>query len=385
LIVYGQSNAGLTVATDTDTRLRKPLFPRTVVGSSLGFFNTKATMSPNLATAPFTDLYDPPAAIGHFPATLDAFAAEQIARDAGRAPTGLYAYTQYQSAQPITAFVKGSVNYQDLIGEIRRTAASAKLYKRSFVVRGIVWVQGEFATDNYGATLEQLADDLAADIVATTGQAVRPELLIQQINRHGAQPTVTGVELDQLALAKRRQGTGITMIGPMYQGRFGAADVIHVSDLGKMMLADVVGIVFDRIRRGLSFTPIWPVAVSRSGAVIDIKFNVPGNGLALDKDVLPNDIANYGFVFKEDVPTAFIQSVQIVGSDTVRLTLNQVPAGVNPQVQYALGNEATTDRFSSTRGNLYSEASATSVYYRLGYPVPQRVRHYAVRFFVPVP
>lgn len=385
LLVYGQSNAGLYVATDVNANLRKPLFPRTVVGSSLGFYGTDTSVWPNVASAPFADLYDPPGAIGHLPATLDAYAAEQVARDAGHASTGLYAYSQYQGGQPIGAFIKGSVNYQDLMNEVRRAAASAKLYKRTFVVRGIVWIQGETVSANYGATLEQLADDLATDIVAITGQKVRPELMIQQINLPDAQPSVTGVELDQLALARRRQGSGITMVGPMYQGRFGAGDLMHVSDLGKMMLADVAGLVFDRIRRGVPFTPLWPVAVSRNGAVIDIKFNVPGNGLALDTDWLPNDIANYGFAYTDSVPSAYVQSVRIVGADTVRLTLNTAPTGGNGQVQYALGNEAAADGFSAGRGALYSEDSAASVYRRLGYPVPAKVRHYAVRFAIPVP
>jgi hypothetical protein len=385
LLVYGQSNAGLVVATDIDRRLRTPVFPHTVVGSSLAFWGDEATRWPSTPSAPVADLYDWPELIGHFPATLDAYAAEQVARDAGRPPTGLYAYTQYEAGAAIGSFVKGSTNYQLLLDEVRRATASAKLYKRSFAVRGVVWIQGETVSSDYGTTLERLADDLAADIVAITGQATRPELMIQQINLPDAQPSITGVELDQLALARRRQGSGITMIGPMYQGRYGAGDLMHVSDLGKMALADVVGLAFDRVRRGLPFTPLWPVAASRAGAVIDIRFNVPGNGLALDTDLLPNDIANYGFAYTDDAKSAFIQSVQIVGTDTVRLTLNRIPFGTNAQVQYALGNEAASDGFSAGRGNLYSEDKAPSLYRRLGYPVPAHVRHYAVRFALAVP
>jgi hypothetical protein len=383
LLVYGQSNAGLSVATDTNKALHIPLFPHTVVGSSLGFAGDNMTVVPNVTAASFADLYDAPSLIGHFPATLDAYAAERFARDAGRAPTGIYAYTQSQGAQPIDSFVKGSVNYQKLLADVRRTTASAKLYKRDFIVRGIVWIQGETVTGDYAATLEKLADDLAADIAAITGQTVRPELMIQQINTTDAQPGITGVELDQLALARRRLGKGITLIGPMYQARFGPGDIIHVSDLGKMALADVAGLVFDRVRRGLSFTPLWPLAATRTGVTIDVKFAVPGNGLAFDADLVP-PTPNQGFNFWDDTRSAHVVSVAIVGADTVRLTLDQVPTGPNPRVQYALGNDAVVDGFASGHGNLYSGDAASSVYQRLGYPVPAKVRHYAVRFEQPV-
>ncbi len=382
LLVYGQSNAGVSVATDADKALHRPLFPHTVVGSSLRFAGDEKS-GPGPATASFADLYDPPQLIGHYPATLDAYAAERVARDGGRAPTGLYAYTQSQGAQPITSFLRGGVNYETLVAEVRRATASAKLYKRNFLVRGIIWIQGESATSDYAAGLETLADTLVEDIMAITGQAVRPEFMIQQINTVDDKPGITGVELDQVALARRRQGRGITLIGPMYQARFGAGDIIHVSDLGKMALADVAGLVFDRIRRGLGFTPLWPVSAIRHGVTIDVKFAVPGNGLAFDTDLVP-PTPNQGFNFWDDSRSAEIVSVAIASPDTVRITLDRVPTGPNPRIQYALGNDAVIDRFASGRGNLYSEDSAASVYQRLGYPVPAKVRHYSIRFEEPV-
>jgi hypothetical protein len=382
LLVFGQSNAGLFVASDIDSNLHAPLFPHTVVGSSLGYWGDNTTVRPVVA-APFQDLYDPPSLIGHYPATLDAYAAERVARDAGRAPTGLYAYSQFQAGQAITAFVRGTINYQDLLDDVRRTAASAKLYKRSFVVRGIVWIQGEAPSGNYEASLETLADNLAEDIKAITGQSIRPELMIQQINTPDAQPVITGVELAQLALARRRFGSGITLIGPMYQGRLGFGDPVHVSDLGKMALADVAGLVFDRIRRGITFTPLWPVSVTRSGGVIDVRFALPGGPLAFDGDFVPAT-QDFGFVYHEPASPARVASVAIVAPDTVRITLDRVPAGPG-LLEYALGNENATDRFAAGRGNLYSEDNATSVYWRLGYPVPRKVRHYAVRFQEGVP
>ncbi|MEA3036611.1 MAG: hypothetical protein QOH04_2383 [Sphingomonadales bacterium] len=383
LLVFGQSNAGLFVASDINSNLHAPLFPHTVVGSSLGYWGDNTTIRPPVAAAPFQDLYDPPSLIGHYPATLDAYAAERVARDGGRAPTGLYAYSQFQPGQPITSFVRGTTNYQDLLDDVRRTVASAKLYKRTFVVRGIVWIQGETPSGNYEAMLETLADNVAEDIKAITGQSGRPELMIQQINTPDAQPAITGVELAQLALARRRFGSGITLIGPMYQGRFGANDPQHVSDLGKMALADVAGLAFDRIRRGLTFTPLWPVAVSRAGAVIDVRFALPGNGLAFDADFVPAT-PDFGFVYHEPASPAKVASVAIVAPDTVRITLDRVPVGPG-LLEYALGNETATDRFAAGRGNLYSEDNAISVYWRLGYPVPKKVRHYAVRFQEGVP
>jgi hypothetical protein len=383
LIVYGQSNAGLNVATDTNLNLRKPLFPHTVVGSSLYFAATDQTLWPNVAAPPFVDLYDPPDQSAHLPATLDAYAAEQVSRDGGRAPSGIYAYTQWQGGAPIEAFVKGSVNYRDLLAEVRRTTASAKLYGRSFAVRGIVWIQGETVSPNYGATLERLADDLAADIQAVTGQTSRPELMIQQINRLDPDPRITDVELDQLALARRRFGTGITMIGPMYQARLGAGDFIHVADTGKMALADVAGLAIDRIRRGQSFTPLWPIAVTRNGAEIDVKFAVPGKALAFDTDLVPPTTAQ-GFAYRDDANSAHIVAVALVGGDIVRITLDQAPSGTGRRIDYALGYEPANG-FVAARGNLYSEDAATSVYSRLGYPVPTKVRHYAVRFSEVVP
>ena len=127
-----------------------------------------------------------------------------------------------------------------------------------------------------------------------------------------------------------------------------------------------------------------PIAVTRNGVEIDVKFAVPGKALAFDGDVVP-PTPDQGFVYRDDANSAHIVAVTLVGADVVRITLDQPPTGGGRRIEYALDNQLAPDGFTSGRGNLYSEDAATSVYARLGYPVPTRVRHYAVRFSESVP
>ena len=376
---YGQSNAGGDSPPGPVAALRTALFPNTVVGGATRFFADGKDAVSDPAAAPLVDLFEPATHVSNLAATLTAFAAERVSRDAGRAPTGIYGFTVYENGEPITTFErKAAAPHNDfalLINDVRRATASARSYGRDFAVAGVLFVQGETPTAGYAASLRGLASDLAAAIMPITGQRTRPRLLIQQINQTDTFGRGSGVELDQLAVA--REGGDVVMVGPMYQGPL--SDYIHQGTIGRMMGADVAALVFDAVRRGQPFTPLWPTSVVRNGATIDVAFALPGAALAFDTDFVPMT-ANHGFGYQDETGPIPIGSVGIVDDRTVRIVLGTAPSGAGGRLDYALGNETDADGYAGGRGNLYSEAPTASVYFRLGYRVPPRPRHYAVRF-----
>lgn len=150
-----------------------------------------------------------------------------------------------------------------------------------------------------------------------------------------------------------------------------------------MMFADIAARALEAVRKGEVYRPVWPLTLTRSGKVIDVRFNVRGSGLRFDRDLVPASTAE-GFQFKDAAGVIPIASVNIAAPDTVRITLNHEPAGAAATLSYAMVDEAVA-KFSGPRGSLYSqEDGASTVYGRMGFAVPMHPRHYAVRFILPV-
>jgi hypothetical protein len=391
IFTFGQSNAGFMFAPGQPIITATP-FPHTVLKSQNGGiiggayrFSEKAVPFISLTSANERFLIS---------GSLDAFAAEQIGRDNGRTPTGLYHFTQYEDGKAIFDFLPDTPKYVALLSNIRMATASAALYGRQFVVRAIIWQQGETdifnKNDHYADELRQLIDGLQADIPKITGQHFLPQFMLRQVNGFQNNPTYWPVVRDQYLVAKERRYKGVTMIGPSYLGS--VADHIHFTLSGRMIAADVTGVVLEKVRSEKVFVPLEPIRVVRNGATIDITFALPGGPLKLDRDIVP-DTMNEGFVYSDSTDSASIRSVAVVSDDIVRIQLDRVPSGDNKVIRYALDNFGspahpfqTTVNYVGPRGTLYSQDSAKSVYARLKYPnVPEYARHYSVQFQMNVP
>ncbi|WP_189621008.1 sialate O-acetylesterase [Novosphingobium colocasiae] len=376
ILGYGQSNA-------TGAGLSEPdklgvMFPRTVVMLTSGPEWQLATPRPAAADS-FVSLASIPTS-GTLPGALDSFAAERAARDAGRSPAGIYQFTVSAAGQSILSFMPGRSTYQVLMENVRQAKAAAQRYGRGFEVRALIWTQGENSTAGYADDLRKLIDAVQGAIMAITGQTRPPEFMIRQTAGATAKGPATEAAQAQWTVARERLGHGVTLIGPLYQGAM--SDQHHYTTESRMMFADLAALAMESVRRGEVYQPVWPLSVTRVGRIIDVRFNVRGSGLQFDRDRVPATESE-GFRFEDATGVIAIASVAILGTDTVRVTLDQDPAAGGGTLSYAMVDQPLSS-FSGTRGTLYSqEDGVNTVFGRLGYAVPVHPRHYAIRFEMP--
>ena len=377
---FGQSNTGPAGEIEADDILTATLYPRTVLGSPIGVATGSAAM-PGVSSAPFVDLTTA-SQRKPIPNVLDNWAVEQIARDEGVSPKGLFGFTVYDNGKAIEHFLPGTNNYAALLAHVRLSKSSAALYGREFVVRAVIWHQGETASRDYAGKLAQLVNALQRDIQSVTGQNFLPEFMIRQVSAARSGPVDIDVPLKHLSFAKEHQARGVTLLGPTYYGPI--SDGIHFSTRARMMFADVAAVAIAKLRKGEFFTPLWPVKAARNGRVIDVEFALPAGPLKFDRDLV-RQIEHEGFSFTSYESDADIESVTILNDHTIRITLDKEPGSQSRKLSYAMTDEGLDPVFSASRGTLFSEDASESVYARLDEDVPRKIRHYAVRFRIEVP
>jgi hypothetical protein len=252
-------------------------------------------------------------------------------------------------------------------------------------------VQGESDSSSradYASELGAYVDSIIPAVTHALGQASPPTFVIVQTNSWDS-ATVYGYDVsypDAVGLAQwdvSRTKPGVIMAGPMYQAPLIATttDGIHATAVGRMIIGDMLAAVRDA---GAGWKPLQPNHAVRTGNTIDITFDVPAGPLAWDTTWI-KAVPNYGFSFQDDAGSANIASVAIVSADTVCVTLDASPTGVNQLIRYAQGvSDNDLDGWATGRGQLISPTTRQSYFYREGYPVPQFVNHYSVKFELPV-
>jgi hypothetical protein len=304
-----------------------------------------------------------------------------LAGGTGAARDGpFFLYTIWNGGQPLGSFLRGTTAWADLMAATSRVRASLAGRRLAGRVAALVFVQGESGPpgrEAYAATLRALIDD-ALPALATQAQQDRPPLaILVQTNASNAQPaSARGVALAQWDVARSRPGDTV-LAGPMYQ--FPLGDAVHQSAEGRMMLGDLLALVYDaRIVRGEAYEPLHPVSARRVGASIRVAFKRPAGALPLqwDRTWVPT-VPNYGFVFEDEQHSAVIDKVEITGPSEVTLHLDRAPSGKRMVVRYAMG-QPPLPGWASGRGQLMAPTARRSAF--TGYRVPQTISHYAIRF-----
>lgn len=379
LYVIGQSNAG---SRGSDLPLfTRALYPNEVMGANAGFWAHGATLADRSAFTGFVPLRDVATPLpGPLRATTTAFAAEYQLRHS-RAPASIYVFTDFDDGMALPAFFDsgGHYNQANVLADVKQAVSVARASGREFQVFGLLWLQGETPSPGYSADLSRLRKDLSAAIMKLTGQGQVPYFLIQQVNQGDGYSGASGVEQEQLDFAHAGKDSGVVMIGPTYQARYLPQDLNHIGSLGRMMLGDIAGLVLSRLIKGEGFVPLWPTEAVLRGKTITLKFAIPGGPLMFDHLSMP-PVPDNGFVFSDSQCSAKIKSIRLAAPDTIAIELTAAPTGSNPTISYAINTERNPDGYASGRGILFSEDAASSLYAELGFPVPAKIRHYAVRF-----
>jgi hypothetical protein len=386
-LVYGQSNAGNGGASTLS--MTQQMFPSEAVDFSTGQQVWGGTAITPSAISGMAGVQNTTA----LPLTIQvaaAFALQQFMADEGLVPTRHFSHSVSNGGQPISVFQRGTVTNTNLMIAANRFATAVPLFGATPIVRAIVWVQGESSTTNYAADITTLISTVVPDVMAQTGQSYSPKFLIFQINNTQGDNTYNQVVVDQLSVSQAV--TGALMIGPMYytpldQIAGATSTSIHGVEIGRMQNGEILAYCYRTIFVDQKpWTPLQPLSITRSGAVITVHYSTPTGGAPLAWDTtFVGAAANYGYLYTSDTSET-IQSVTLGGDGySVVITLTATPTGVTRSLSYANGGASILAPWSAARGQLISATTQPSLYYRLGYAVPQYVTHYAVRSTGAVP
>lgn len=257
----------------------------------------------------------------------------------------------------------------------------------------MVWIQGEsgeHGRSTYAEALNTFIDTFRPAAKAAMGQNDLAKFAIVQTNIGDwpdPEPKVSMMESTNLAqwdVARTRFADGVRLIGPMYQCPIVllSEDNIHTSVTGRVMLGEMISDAYLQENvRGKPWKPLQPIKVTRNGSNVDILLEVPEGTLALDTDFVAA-AKNKGFTYVDSNGIQEIASVSVTSSNNVRIVLASIPTGTGAKIQYALGNsrDSTSDGWSSGRGQLMVQTDRQSHFKTLGYQVPEKIRHYCVKF-----
>lgn len=389
LIYIGQSNAVSVYGAPGGPLWSDHAFPHHALMPSTGcelIGNVDLAATANATLFDFAALAEP-LGYGEAPIGMVTEAITRFERDAGLRNPARIAFASAEGSQPIENFFPGTSGhyiYENAIFMLGKIEQFAARYPGALRLGAIFFAEGETYSANWGTTFQSWIDTVVPNFRTAIGQSGSPPIIFAQINTASNSTTPSGVELQQLSVARSRTSPAVSLSGPMYQYQVSAVDNIHTNDIGRMLRGEIEAIVYDRVvRQGLAWNPLWPVAggVTRSSNVITIPLTLPPGcaSVAIDSDWVQS-VTNKGFVFQQtggNSPT--ISSVAISGTNIV-VTLDVAPTGTAKKIRYAMANDANTSTWATGRGQIYSPDPRMSWAYRLGYAVPQHPRHYLVRF-----
>ena len=253
--------------------------------------------------------------------------------------------------------------YANGLKEVAAARRIAALYNREIIVRAITWTHGE--QDRTGLSridhfnqLTQLIADYRADWGAELPEN-NPEIgfIIDQLSASSSAAGGAG----NSALAHYdvfKDDPNVVISTPKYFMEYSAS--VHLKPVWYSILGEYQARAYrEKYQLGNNWNPVYPLSVSRSAAVIDIQMNVPDGSLVIDTTTLPA-AENYGFEFIDDSGnTPEILNVEIVGTDTVRVTLASEPTGTVKTIRYAYSGTGATLR-AGAWGNIHDSNNETS-------------------------
>tara|TARA_R110001592_G_scaffold363400_1_gene688206 strand:- start:62716 stop:65166 length:2451 start_codon:yes stop_codon:yes gene_type:complete len=277
-----------------------------------------------------------------------------------------YVYRSHgRGGASISELSKGSgfEMYANGVKEVAKAVEIASKYGRELVLRAVTWTQGEqdrgvgTSRLDYYSALNKLVDDYQIDYAA-----ILPEhnptihFIIDQLSSNST-GTFSDIPLAQYDLAKDRNDVHIST--SKYFMSYSASGV-HLDPKWYSILGEYQARAWRAQFLEGGWSPLQPVSVNRTDAVIDIVFSVPKPPLVIDTTTLPF-IADNGFVFSDDSgATPPISSVEIISDGIIRITLSAVPSGPNMKLSYAGSGPGAGTEHSGAWGNIRDSETEVS-------------------------
>ena len=267
---------------------------------------------------------------------------------------------------------KGTGPYNTGMTQVTNAKTAATGLGRVSRVIGVTTIHGE--TDNYnnvsGATyqgyLEEWQSDYETDVKAITGQSSDVPLFLCQMSSFMssyANDATSEIPIYQLKAAEDNPGD-IVLVAPKYF--FNYSDRHHLTAASSRWLGEYYGKVIKKVSVDHeAWRPLSPDTVVRSANIIYANFHVPAGQLAFDT-TLVSARTNYGFEYYDTTTSATISSVEILDTDTVKITLSGTPTGANQRLRYAYtgvpGTNTGAQNAGSAAGNLRDTDPYPSLY-----------------------
>lgn len=379
ILFYGQSNAG--AGGHAQPYLTAPVFPDRIFTfqTARQIYGAKAVDPRSLNG--IGAIQDHPK-YAPFPATAMAFA---LGHGSGTDAYPYFIHTVWHGGQPLTSFMRGTSSWLSLIqvaDRMRDALAERDMRGR---VAALVLIQGESGPpgrEPYAALLREFLDETLADLTAQTGQSRPPVAFLLQTNESNVQAaSARGVALAQWDVAQSRPRDTV-LAGPMYQ--FPLNDAVHQSTEGRMMLGDLLALVFEaRVERGEAFAPLHPVSAREIGGKVVLAFERPPRTLPLsfESEWVP-PVPHFGFELVDAAGPVEIADVRITRPSEVTIRPARAASG-SMTVRYAMMSHPAAG-WAPGRGQLVAPTNEPSAFSELGVRVPKMVAHYAIRFEMPV-
>jgi hypothetical protein len=232
-----------------------------------------------------------------------------------------------QPGLPYALLKKGTQPFSTGMNQFRLAQLIAATQNKSHVIRCVTCVHGEtdhtFYNSNYAKDLIEWQADYEAEI-QTRGQTEPVPMLHSQMSSFTSYQSKTSVIPGQQLAVSVTNPRKLPLVMPKYFLEY--RDGVHLTSEAYRQMGEYYGKVYNHvILEGATWEPLRPVRLSRTGAVISVRFHVPEPPLVLDT-TLVSDPGDYGFEYADNSgsqPT--IKSVRLVDEDTVEITLSSVP------------------------------------------------------------
>jgi hypothetical protein len=236
----------------------------------------------------------------------------------------------------------GARAYAATLFEVAAIARLAAAAGKTYGVGAITLIHGEADAGNinYASDIFLLYSDYNADLPALTGQTATIPMLVSQQNSvpsNAGSASVSAIEQWQVG------------VGPKYQYDYsGDATRVHLSALGYDELGEKMAqVYYQRVVLGQDWQPLQPISGTVSGNTVTVQFHVPVPPLVWDDTLPPPHTSGSwangrGFEVTAAGPPQTIDSVEITGPDTVKITCRSDLTGLAVSVAYAITTDGVT-------------------------------------------
>ncbi len=247
--------------------------------------------------------------------------------------------------------------YASTLYEVTAISKLAAAAGKTYGVGAITLIHGESDAGNmgYADDIFQLWSDYNQDISAITKQTASIPMLVSQQNSVPSSAGQVSVSAAQQVQVGLDHPGDVVCVGPKYQYPYSPGvgnNGVHLTSHGYELLGEKMGqVYFERVVAGHDWQPLQPTSGERMGAsVLLVHFHVPVPPLAWD-DTLPAPHAaagtlaawtlGRGFEVTAAGVRATINSVEIIGGDTVQITCQDDLTGKAVGVAYAMTTDGT--------------------------------------------